>query len=106
MAENWGMILLTIAVSVLGYIIKNNDNHARERQEKSDKMHTDAINTLKHAVDKIASALGEYVKKDDCTADMGQHCNQLSKLEDSIKDNTQRIAVLETSVSLYHKNKD
>jgi hypothetical protein len=82
MTEAWGIALLTIGttlfLAVLGWIA--------------------------YELRGIRKDMKFFVLKDTCSSDMGRHCTQIGDLYKKANENQQRIAKLEQSVQIYHKD--
>ena len=44
------------------------------------------------------------VTKDDCKADMGDHCSQIIALRDQVQKNSERIVMLQAKMGAFHSS--
>ena len=62
-----------------------------------------AIFRMSDSVQGLTTALTEFVKKDDCKTDMGEHCSKIDSLEYRIDKNEKALAELKAKAEIWHK---
>lgn len=62
-----------------------------------------AIFKMSDSIQGLTKALTEFVKKDDCKTDMGEHCGKIDSLEKRINENEKSLAELRTKAEIWHK---
>ena len=63
-----------------------------------------AIFKMSDSIQGLTTALTEFVKKDDCKTDMGEHCSKIDSLEYRIDKNEKALAELKAKAEVWHKN--
>ena len=61
-----------------------------------------AIFRRSDSVQGLTTALTEFVKKDDCKTDMGEHCGKIETLEHRIDKNEKSLAELKAKAEIWH----
>ena len=61
-----------------------------------------AIFKMSDSVSDLTSALTDFVKKDDCKEDMGEHCGKIKSLEDRIGKNEKELTELKSKAEIWH----
>lgn len=61
-----------------------------------------AIFKMSDSVQGLTTALTEFVKKDDCKTDMGEHCSKIDSLEYRIDKNEKALAELKAKAEIWH----
>lgn len=61
-----------------------------------------AIFRMSDSVQGLTTALTEFVKKDDCKTDMGEHCSKIDSLEYRIDKNEKALAELKAKAEIWH----
>jgi hypothetical protein len=62
-----------------------------------------AIFKMSDSIQGLTKALTEFVKKDDCKTDMGEHCGKIETLEYRIDKNEKALAKLQAKSEIWHK---
>lgn len=62
-----------------------------------------AIFKMSDSIQGLTAALTEFVKKDDCKTDMGEHCGKIETLEYRIDRNEKALAKLQAKAEIWHK---
>jgi hypothetical protein len=62
-----------------------------------------AIFKMSDSIQGLTKALTEFVKKDDCKTDMGEHCGKIETLEYRIDKNEKALAKLQAKAEIWHK---
>jgi hypothetical protein len=63
-----------------------------------------AIFKMSDSVQGLTKALTEFVKKDDCKTDMGEHCGKIETLEHRIDKHEKAFAELKAKAEIWHKD--
>lgn len=63
-----------------------------------------AIFKMSDSIQGLTKALTEFVKKDDCKTDMGEHCGKIETLEYRIDKNEKALAKLQAKAEIWHKD--
>jgi uncharacterized coiled-coil DUF342 family protein len=63
-----------------------------------------AIFKMADSVNDLTKQLSEFVKKDECKTDMGEHCSKMEELEDRIGGYEKKFVELQTTVNMLHKD--
>ena len=63
-----------------------------------------AIFRMSDNVKELTKALGDFVKKDECKADMGSHCSKMESLDYRLTKQEKSFAELSTKVEMLHKD--
>jgi hypothetical protein len=63
-----------------------------------------AIFKMSDSIQGLTKALTEFVKKDDCKTDMGEHCSKIDSLEYRIDKNEKALAELKAKAEIWHKD--
>lgn len=61
-----------------------------------------AIFKMSDSVAGLTKALTEFVKKDDCKTDMGEHCSKIDSLEYRIDKSEKTLAELKAKAEIWH----
>jgi hypothetical protein len=61
-----------------------------------------AIFRMSDSVQGLTKALTDFVKKDDCKTDMGEHCGKIETLEYRIDKNEKALAELKAKAEIWH----
>ena len=61
-----------------------------------------AIFKMSDSIQGLTQALAEFVKKDDCKTDMGEHCSKIDSLEYRIDKNEKSLAELKAKAEIWH----
>ena len=64
-----------------------------------------AIFKMSDSIQGLTKALTDFVKKDDCKTDMGEHCEKIDSLEERIGNNEKAIAELKAKAEIWHPKK-
>ena len=64
-----------------------------------------AIFKMSDSIQGLTNALTDFVKKEDCKADMGEHCSKIDTLEYRIDKNEKGLAALTAKAEIWHKPK-
>lgn len=62
-----------------------------------------AIFRMSDSVQGLTTALTEFVKKDDCKTDMGEHCGKIETLEHRMGKIEKAFTELKTKAEIWHK---
>lgn len=62
-----------------------------------------AIFKMSDSISGLTKALTDFVKKDDCKEDMGEHCGKIDSLEKRIDKNEKALAELKAKAEIWHK---
>lgn len=62
-----------------------------------------AIFKMSDSIQGLTTALTEFVKKDDCKTDMGEHCGKIATLEHRIGKNEEALTALTAKAEIWHK---
>jgi hypothetical protein len=62
-----------------------------------------AIFKMSDSIQSLTKALTEFVKKDDCKTDMGEHCGKIETLEYRIDKQEKELARLQAQAEIWHK---
>ena len=62
-----------------------------------------AIFKMSDSIQGLTKALTDFVKKDDCKTDMGEHCGKIETLEHRIAKNEKALAALNAKAEIWHK---
>lgn len=62
-----------------------------------------AIFRMSDSISGLTKALTDFVKKDDCKEDMGEHCGKINSLEKRIEKNEKSLAELKAKAEIWHK---
>lgn len=63
-----------------------------------------AIFRMSDSISALTAALTDFVKKDDCKNDMGEHCSKIDSLEYRIDRAEKAFAELKAKAEVWHKN--
>jgi uncharacterized coiled-coil DUF342 family protein len=63
-----------------------------------------AIFKMADSVNDLTKQLSEFVKKDECKTDMGEHCSKMEELEGRIARYEKKFIELQTTVTMLHKD--
>lgn len=63
-----------------------------------------AIFRMSDSIREMTKTLGEFVKKDECKADMGSHCSEMKLLDKRITKQEQAFAELAAKAELWHRD--
>lgn len=63
-----------------------------------------AIFKMSDNISDLTNALTDFVKKDDCKEDMGEHCGKISSLEKRIEKYEKSFAELKAKAEIWHKD--
>ena len=61
-----------------------------------------AIFKMSDSISGLTKALTDFVKKDDCKEDMGEHCGKIDSLEKRIDKNEKALAELKAKAEIWH----
>jgi hypothetical protein len=61
-----------------------------------------AIFKMSDSIQGLTQALTDFVKKDDCKTDMGEHCGKIETLEYLIDRNEKALAELKAKAEIWH----
>lgn len=62
-----------------------------------------AIFRMDDSLKKLSEALANFVKRDDCKEDMGEHCGKIEMLEGRIDEQEKALNTLLTKAEIWHK---
>jgi hypothetical protein len=62
-----------------------------------------AIFRMSDSIREMTKTLGEFVKKDECKADMGSHCSKMESLDCRLTRQETAFAELAAKAELWHK---
>lgn len=63
-----------------------------------------AIFRMADNVKHLTATLSDFVKKDDCKSDMGEHCSKINGLEYRLDKNEKAFAELKAKAEVWHQN--
>ena len=63
-----------------------------------------AIFRMSDSISALTAALTDFVKKDDCKEDMGEHCSKIDSLEFRIDRSEKAFAELKAKAEVWHKD--
>ena len=61
-----------------------------------------AIFKMSDSISGLTKTLTDFVKKDDCKEDMGEHCGKIDSLEKRIDKNEKALAELKAKAEIWH----
>jgi hypothetical protein len=64
-----------------------------------------AIFKMSDSIQGLTKALTEFVKKDDCKTDMGEHCSKIDSLEKRIDKGEKAFEALKAKAEIWHEVK-
>lgn len=62
-----------------------------------------AIFRMSDSISDLTAALTDFVKKDDCKTDMGEHCSKIDSLEYRVDKAEKSFAELKAKAEVWHK---
>lgn len=62
-----------------------------------------AIFRMADSVNKLTVALADFVKKDDCKEDMGEHCTKMDSIEKRVEKFEKDFVALKAQSEIWHK---
>ena len=63
-----------------------------------------AIFKMSDSVKDLTKTLSDFVQKDDCKTDMGEHCSKINGLEYRMDKNEKAFAELKAKAEVWHQN--
>lgn len=62
-----------------------------------------AIFRMSDSISELTAALTDFVKKDDCKTDMGEHCSKIDSLECRVDKAEKSFAELKAKTEVWHR---